>query len=353
MGCCISVKISRIGSFQSVPDFSNSMSKAHSESKILILGTSNSGKSTLYRQMQIINTAGFSQDEKKSYKKILTDNIIDCISTLLDCMECNPIEAEIDGLITEFRHLASGERWNLSGCEETKLLKLSRQLWELPLVKACFKEHSSKLECPESIAVLLEDLDGIAKDGSLPTHKQILHCRLKTTGVRALNFVHDNNFVQVIDVGGQRSERRKWMHYFDDVEVLLFCVAIDEYDMVLREDLATRAMDESVEVFKSVINSLWFRSKTIVVFLNKVDLLEKKVATSNLQSYYEDFKGDPRVTADVVEFIKRKYLRCNEHKNRKIFTFTTCATDTENISRVSRICFDSVLNKHLAMTGLE
>jgi guanine nucleotide-binding protein G(i) subunit alpha len=41
---------------------------------------------------------------------------------------------------------------------------------------------------------------------------------------------------RVFDVGGQRSERRKWIHCFEGVTAILFCVALSEYDLVLRED---------------------------------------------------------------------------------------------------------------------
>ena len=40
----------------------------------------------------------------------------------------------------------------------------------------------------------------------------------------------------MFDVGGQRSERRKWIHCFEGVTAILFCVALSEYDLVLRED---------------------------------------------------------------------------------------------------------------------
>jgi hypothetical protein len=43
-------------------------------------------------------------------------------------------------------------------------------------------------------------------------------------------------FFRLVDVGGQRSERKKWLHCFEDVTAILFCVALSEYDLVLIED---------------------------------------------------------------------------------------------------------------------
>lgn len=40
----------------------------------------------------------------------------------------------------------------------------------------------------------------------------------------------------MFDVGGQRSERKKWIHCFEGVTAIIFCVALSEYDMLLAED---------------------------------------------------------------------------------------------------------------------
>lgn len=42
-------------------------------------------------------------------------------------------------------------------------------------------------------------------------------------------------FNRMVDVGGQRSERRKWIHCFENVTSIMFLVALSEYDQVLVE----------------------------------------------------------------------------------------------------------------------
>ena len=41
--------------------------------------------------------------------------------------------------------------------------------------------------------------------------------------------------IRMVDVGGQRSERRKWIHCFENVTSVMFLVAISEYDQTLVE----------------------------------------------------------------------------------------------------------------------
>lgn len=43
-------------------------------------------------------------------------------------------------------------------------------------------------------------------------------------------------FCRMFDVGGQRSERKKWIHCFEGVTAIIFCVALSDYDLVLAED---------------------------------------------------------------------------------------------------------------------
>lgn len=42
--------------------------------------------------------------------------------------------------------------------------------------------------------------------------------------------------IHMFDVGGQRSERRKWIHCFESVTSIIFCTALSEYDQVLLEE---------------------------------------------------------------------------------------------------------------------
>lgn len=45
-----------------------------------------------------------------------------------------------------------------------------------------------------------------------------------------------NDSISMFDVGGQRSERKKWIHCFENVTSIIFCVALSEYDQMLLEE---------------------------------------------------------------------------------------------------------------------
>lgn len=75
----------------------------------------------------------------------------------------------------------------------------------------------------------------------------------------------------MFDVGGQRSERKKWIHCFENVTAIVFLVAISEYDQMLYEDESINRMQEALVLFDSICNSRWFVRTSIILFLNKVN----------------------------------------------------------------------------------
>ena len=81
-----------------------------------------------------------------------------------------------------------------------------------------------------------EDLDRVFDKGYVPTDQDLLRSRLRTTGITETVFELSQLRYRMFDVGGQRSERKKWIHCFEDVNCLLFLVAISGYDQCLVED---------------------------------------------------------------------------------------------------------------------
>ena len=120
----------------------------------------------------------------------------------------------------------------------------------------------------------------------------------------------------MVDVGGQRSERRKWIHCFENVTSIIFLVALSEYDQILFEsenevkyliDLLLifklefincffftfqNRMEESKALFKTIITYPWFQHSSVILFLNKKDLLEEKIMYSHLVDYFPEYDGE-------------------------------------------------------------
>jgi len=114
---------------------------------------------------------------------------------------------------------------------------------------------------------------------------------VKTTGIVESSFKVGDLTYRLFDVGGQRSERKKWLHCFENVTAVIFLVAISEYDQVLVEDDTVNRMQEALTLFESIINAKWFVKTSMILFLNKVDLFKEKLKKSPLKECFPDYEG--------------------------------------------------------------
>jgi len=186
---------------------------------------------------------------------------------------------------------------------------------------------------------------------ALPTDQDILRSRVRSTGVAEMQFKIDEAIFKFYDVGGQRNERRKWIHQFDGVNAVLFVCSLSEYDQNLYEQSNQNRMLESLSVFGEVCSLPSFKDAPIILFLNKRDLFEEKIKRSDLSKPFPEYTGGFEYAAGV-DFIKQKYLTMNTNKKKVIFVHVVCATDTDNMKIVLRDIEQTILNRTLAGSGI-
>ena len=191
----------------------------------------------------------------------------------------------------------------------------------------------------------------LSKFGYVPSDGDILLSRVRTTGIVEESYTIDEaNFV-IIDVGGQRNERKKWIHCFEDVNAIIFVAALSEYDQKLFEDSSQNRMVEALMLFGEMCNSRWFERTDMILFLNKVDLFRNKVGVVDISSVedFADYKGGASEEAGVNYFLDA-FVQKNE-ANKDIYSHVTCATDSDNVKVVFEACRDIILKKNLEDSG--
>jgi len=141
-----------------------------------------------------------------------------------------------------------------------------------------------------------DSIGRIAQPDYLPNDQDVLRSRVKTTGITETTFIIGDLTYRMFDVGGQRSERKKWIHCFENVTTILFLVAISEYDQLLFEDETVNRMQEALTLFDSICNSRWFIKTSIILFLNKIDRFKEKLPVSPMKNYFPDYEGKSFLT---------------------------------------------------------
>jgi guanine nucleotide-binding protein subunit alpha len=223
-------------------------------------------------------------------------------------------------------------------------------LWELDLFKERFR-LKGKLQIIDSASYFFDNIDRIAKDDYVPTDRDVVMSRSRTVGINEVSFKLAGSVIRLVDVGGQRSERRKWIHCFEDVTVIFYIAAISEYNQVLREDESTNRLLEAMKLFDEISNCDWFAKTPIILFLNKSDLFEEKIKYISLGEYFKEFT-DGNNYEKAIEFMKKKFHAIIKNSVRQTYIHITCATNTQNVVFVFKAFQDIFLNKRLDDIGI-
>ncbi|XP_059607343.1 guanine nucleotide-binding protein G(s) subunit alpha isoform X2 [Phlebotomus argentipes] len=333
--------------------------------RLLLLGAGESGKSTIVKQMRILHDAnGFSDRERKQKIEDIKKNIRDAILTITGAMSTlnPPIQLERpenQARVDYIQDVASNPDFNYP----PEFYEHTEHLWKDRGVQQTF-ERSNEYQLIDCAQYFLDRVSVIKQPNYSPTEQDILRCRVLTSGIFETRFQVDKVNFHMFDVGGQRDERRKWIQCFNDVTAIIFVTACSSYNMVLREDPTQNRLRESLDLFKSIWNNRWLRTISVILFLNKQDLLAEKIKAgkSKLQEYFAEFTryqtpadaiAEPGDEPEVIRakyFIRDEFLRISTASGdgkHYCYPHFTCAVDTENIRRVFNDCRDIIQRMHL------
>ncbi|KLO11724.1 heterotrimeric G protein alpha subunit B [Schizopora paradoxa] len=323
---------------------------AKNEIKMLLLGAGESGKSTVLKQMKLIHHGGYKDTERDSYKEIIFSNTIQSMRAILEALP--QLELQLAPQNDARRNIILSLPVQIEADSLPRdVADAIRGLWRDPGVREAVR-RSREFQLNDSAVYYFNVIDRMADPAYLPTDQDILRSRVKTTGITETMFKVGELTYRLFDVGGQRSERKKWIHCFENVTALVFLVSLSEYDQMLYEDESVNRMQEALTLFDSICNSRWFVKTSIILFLNKIDLFAEKLPHSPLGDYFEDYTGGDNYDL-ACEYLLHRFVSLNQNAaTKQIYAHYTCATDTNQIKFVLSAVQDILLQLHLRECGL-
>ncbi|XP_010849436.1 PREDICTED: guanine nucleotide-binding protein G(q) subunit alpha isoform X1 [Bison bison bison] len=307
--------------------------------------TGESGKSTFIKQMRIIHGSGYSDEDKRGFTKLVYQNIFTAMQAMIRAMDTLKIPYKYEHNKAHAQLVREVDVEKVSAFENPYVDAI-KSLWNDPGIQECY-DRRREYQLSDSTKYYLNDLDRVADPAYLPTQQDVLRVRVPTTGIIEYPFDLQSVIFRMVDVGGQRSERRKWIHCFENVTSIMFLVALSEYDQVLVESDNENRMEESKALFRTIITYPWFQNSSVILFLNKKDLLEEKIMYSHLVDYFPEYDGPQRDAQAAREFILKMFVDLNPDSDKIIYSHFTCATDTENIRFVFAAVKDTILQLNL------
>ncbi|KAL7750911.1 hypothetical protein RI367_003490 [Sorochytrium milnesiophthora] len=364
--------------------------RAAKEVKLLLLGAGESGKSTVFKQMQLVYGKGYTDDDRRGYKAVVMSNVANGMKKIIEAVERSaqqppppsgdlvpptespgsgstdlpttpttplnalptitfPVPQDVDpadrDVILQYNGIVHADTL------PADLKAAALNIWKTEAAKTV-NAHANEFQLLSSTAYFMSNLDRISEPGYLPSDQDIVYTRIITTAIVEKTYQVEEMRYTILDVGGQRSERRKWINCFQNVTAIIFVAAISEYDQTLYEDERVNRVQESRELFGSICNSPWFVKTPLILFLNKVDLFREKVPVSSPKRFFPSFPDPLPDIACAERFFQRLYEGMNKREEKQVYTHFTCATDTKQITFVLTAVKDIIMKDWLTNAGL-
>ncbi|XP_052771298.1 guanine nucleotide-binding protein G(i) subunit alpha-3-like isoform X6 [Mya arenaria] len=365
------------------------------ELTLLLLGGAYSGKSTFVKQLRIHYGDGFPEDERGPYKHQVHDNISGAVHKVIDHMRIENIKFDNDAYmnqaidfqtrnpVLDFNEMLKktytpddlqqpgkgansllamactelGKRFaymsvKCGGISEHDQ-RLLLTLWDDSGFQRAFTElvhRKGESAClrPQEV-YFLSNLERMLSEKYVPTHQDILYIRRPTLGVIEHLFNVDDLIYRVIDVAGQKSQRKKWIHVFENVTVVLFFVALSAFDETLEEDESLNSLEDSLQMFHEVSHNHYLERTDFLLFLNKYDLFTEKLKHVQFKTFVKTYSGD-NSPETCIKYIKDQFEQsrpCHKH----VYTHVACATDVTMMADVLSKVLNIVAEINFRKTG--
>lgn len=381
------------------------------EVRVLLLGQAESGKSTLQKQFQLFYASQTLERERPSWQAAVYLNTIRAVRAIFDSLEyaasvtglpdsskSDEANREIANLRTKLQPLLAAESsisFELSGglsgrvsmyvrtgwqtliapqrsssdpssLSDTNLFHITlcaakdsiKELWHHSLVTGLYELR--KLSIEDSAPFFLNDLSRISESDYIPTTEDILNVRMRTLGVveHSLSVQHggENYTWRMYDVGGARGQRHAWVPYFDDATAIIFLAPISAFDQQLEEDTRTNRIEDSLQLFTNICSSQLLKKASLILLLNKVDLLQKKLQNGRkVKKYIPSYGNRKNAYEEVSQYFRAHFMQVH-HKHdtahRALFTHFTSMLDTKATHLVIVDVGNCIIRKHMAELGL-
>lgn len=322
--------------------------------KMLFLGTGESGKTTVFKQMRMLyGKDDPAPDSPDDARIAISENIINGTKAVLHA------NSKLEGMkpLSSKAAKAAAITVREVGLDmelTPEVAKAINVLWADKGFKFTWSQRA-KFQVLDNYDAFAESLRAYPAWGGpkwVPSLVDTMKARVRTSGIVQHDLVIENAKFMIVDVGGQRNERRKWVHCFENVTAVVFMVAINEYDQKLFEDKDMNRLVEAVDLFSEIANSVWFKNASIILFLNKIDLFKQKLCKDKVPLNVSGLFPDAPKGYDYNKAGKWFKTKFEGLTKARVYTHLTCALDTDFMATVFRSAVHGILEQLIQGSGL-
>ncbi|KAI0066171.1 G-protein alpha subunit [Artomyces pyxidatus] len=381
--------------------------------KVMLLGQAESGKSTLQKQFQLYYASSTIDRERPSWRPIVYFNVIKAVRTVLEELDYDfnndlpptdddesdfldpewpyeiatlatkllPLTSLEDSLASELSGgvTVSGGRTGVYVRAGWQALVTPTRSWPLSDIRNSISSTRTSTVANLAARQLAETQYEIAELWQHPATKALLRTRklrleesaaLCTLGVTEHIFEIDFGTAHynwlLYDVGGAR---HAWVPYFDDgitppiadndAVFVHFRVVVSRaypWSQYLEEDPRTNRIDDSLQLFTAICTNKLLKNSTLVLMLNKTDILRKKLqAGVEVKKYITSYGERPNRYEDVSEYFRAHFAQVHKRKGQskqQLYTHFTSMLDIRATQKIIVDVNEAIIRSYLGNSGL-
>jgi len=223
------------------------------------------------------------------------------------------------------RFFKEGNVLTMNLCDKSVLKKV-QTLWDDEAIQDALVACRNYQIQVSQLDYLMENLNRIIANDYIPQNDDIVRSRQRTAGAHVTRFSNDKFNYEIIDCGGQKPERAKWINIVQEgFTTIIYFASLDEYNMESSEVTGKTKMEVSMEVFRDIVNDPENYKPFMILFLTKKDLFKTKIQSKKGKKEFDekfpDFKKfileekEREEREEKKEEKKRERERCRKRKN--------------------------------------
>uniref|UniRef100_A0A914VRK9 Uncharacterized protein n=1 Tax=Plectus sambesii TaxID=2011161 RepID=A0A914VRK9_9BILA len=329
--------------------------QADVELRVLLLGTAGAGKTTVFKQLQMLHKSGFTERHRLLYRHVIYFNVNQIFKELLDgCVQLGIDSSAIEPQIAEITvYLSKMEgKTQTQNLSSSHIVEVMKDLWNSSVLQQCFARRN-EIRLLDSCEFFLSELNIIIRMGYSPTTDDILRAYATTIGTDEFVFPFRPGLeARLIDVGGLAIARRQWVNYANNLAAVFYVCDLSGYCRTVEDDgVEKNSLHHSLAVFKEVEESPLLKKTPFVVLLNKTDLFDTFLSSLPLSTCMPDFEG-PNDPFSAEAFIRDHFLAAFSRKSA-IYIHSTSAINAQGVEKMIIDTMKVVMKKMKSNQSME
>ena len=330
--------------------------------KVLVLGCDCAGKSAFLKQARQFYGKKFTTEELATWKEHVHCDILSQVLGILG--GAKKLQLKLDPeLCAPFQKDGFDEKSQLTLTVANSI----RELWEDARTQLVWRERS-RCNVRDSFEYFIANLDRIAGEEYVPSYADILQVGINKSSVEEVNFrMKETNF-RLYNIGQMWREPRRYLRFFAGITLVVYFVALNEYDEYTSDDEDKLKHDESFEIFESVVTDPLISSSGILLILNKVDLFKRKLRDvpyrvdfgpkqrnldfqdPEIKDLSVDLMGSDVLVEAAIKHVEKRFAAVAG--TGRMYSCPTSVIDTTTIKALFASCVEHVLRLNMSKSGL-